>query len=100
MHQAKAAQSSDARALPSEIRQRDLSRVADDDIFDLSSPIDQHADLAADSSGALGEGAGKLRTRHSVCRYSPTIQSLERVELARRQAEDISVDHAGPSQPG
>jgi hypothetical protein len=100
VHQAKAAQASEARTLPSEIRQRDLPCVADDHVLDLSTSIDQHADLAPDSRGSLGEGAGELRTRHPVWRYTPSVQSLEGIELARRQAEGIAVDHAGPSQRG
>ena len=84
MHQAKAAQPSDARTLASEIRQRDLPRVTDDDVLDLSTSIDQHPDLAADSRGALGEGASELRTRHPIWRYTPSVQSLEGIYLARR----------------
>src|SRR5262245_43227636 len=100
VHQAKAAQPSNARTLPSEIRQRDLPRVADDDVLDLPTSIDQHADLSPDSRGALGEGAGELRARHPVRRYTPPVQPLEGIELARRQTEGISMDHAKPSQLG
>ncbi len=98
--QAQAAQPPDAGALATEIGQRDLARIADHDVLDLSAPVDQHADLSADFRRALGESTSELGARHSVGRHASAIESLEGIELARRQAESVSVNHATPSQLG
>jgi hypothetical protein len=46
VHQANATQTTRRRAKPSDVRQKDLRRIANDDRLDLSRARDEHTDLA------------------------------------------------------
>ena len=99
VHQAEAAQATDAGTLPTQVGQHELSRFTDDHELDLSAAVDQHADLAADLGGALGERTGELGARHAIRRHASSVEALESRELARRETEGVSVNHAPTITP-
>jgi len=74
-----------------EIRQEQPGGIADKDMLDVPTPVDQDADLPTEFKGIFGEGTQKVRGSDDPCREFAAIERRETFALAGLEPRRISV---------
>ena len=90
--QPQAAEAVRAGAAAPDVGQGELAGVADHDPLDVALAVEQHADLAADLAGDLGEVARQLGRDHLVGVDAPPVGAAQGVELGGLEAEGVAED--------
>jgi len=90
--QAEAAQSAPAGAQATPIGELDARWAADHHVLDIAPTVDQHADLATDLRGQLGQCASEVVRDEAVCLEASSAESLEGLRLTRLEAAGIAVN--------
>ena len=92
MQTAQAAKARFADTHAFQIRQHDAVRVADDDRFDITIAIDQHADLAIEFVRKFCELARKFLGDDFARRYAPVIQLFKPLHLIVFKSLNVAFD--------
>jgi hypothetical protein len=82
--EAQAAEASLRGAQASDVREHEPTRVADDDVIDLTRTMDERAYLTSRLDARLDEGANELGRSEIGERNASTIDALERLRRRRR----------------
>src|SRR6185437_1564339 len=80
------------RAQAADLRQVDARGVADEDVLDLAAPVDQDANLTLDLARDVPQEGRQLGRSDLRGLQAPPVDPLQRVLLARLEADDVSGD--------
>src|SRR5262249_27997682 len=65
-----------------QVRQYDPARVSDDNVFHITAPVDEHADLSANFTRNLSKMSSKLLSHDLAGMNAPLVELLQAVDLA------------------
>jgi hypothetical protein len=80
------------RAQAPDVRENELRRIANDDVVDLSGPVNENTDLPPGLERNRSERSRQLGGGDVVGRNTTPVEALEGAQSRRRQAVRVSVD--------
>jgi len=83
-----------------QVRQHDPARVSDDNVFYITAPVDEHADLSAYFTRNLSQMSSKLLSHDLAGMNAPLVKLLQSVDLALFQTLQIAFDTYSCLPPG
>jgi hypothetical protein len=92
MDQAEAPEAADTTPQAPDVGEGQAVGVAHDDVLDRAVAREEHADLAVELPGQLGQVAGELGRDHLLGRHPPAEGPFERADRRGLEAADVAVD--------